>query len=79
MEVAELKMLGFSFEVTRIDMIRDEHIRLTAKMGCFGNKVREVKLKWFGHMQRRDSKYIGRRMFKMELLGRRQRGGSRMW
>jgi len=31
-------------------------------------------LRWFGHVQRRDSGYIGRRMLEMELPGRRKRG-----
>ena len=29
------------------------------------------RLRRFGHVQRRDSRYIGRRMLKMELPGRR--------
>ena len=37
-------------------------------------KFRKARLRWFGHVQRRDSGYIGRRILKMELPGRRQRG-----
>ena len=36
-------------------------------------KVREARLRWVGHVQRRDSVY-GRRMLEMELPGRRRRG-----
>ncbi|KAK3566572.1 hypothetical protein QTP86_001063 [Hemibagrus guttatus] len=36
--------------------------------------LREARLRWFGHVQRRESEYIGRRMLDMELPGRRQRG-----
>lgn len=74
LEVAELKMLRFSLGVTRLDRIRNEFIRGTAHVGCFGKKVREARLRWFGHVQRRDSEYIGRKMLKMELPGRRHRG-----
>ncbi|KAK3575129.1 hypothetical protein QTP86_020814, partial [Hemibagrus guttatus] len=74
LEVAELKMLRFSLGVTSLDRIRNEYIRGTAHVGRLGDKVREARLRWFGHVQRRESEYIGRRMLDMELPGRRQRG-----
>ncbi|KAK3512437.1 hypothetical protein QTP70_009855 [Hemibagrus guttatus] len=74
LEVAELKMLRFSLGVTRLDRIRNEYIRGTAHVGRLGDKVREARLRWFGHVQRRESEYIGGRMLDMELPGRRQRG-----
>ncbi|KAK3523069.1 hypothetical protein QTP86_012643 [Hemibagrus guttatus] len=74
LEVAELKMLRFSLGVTRLDRIRSEYIRGTAHVGHLGDKVREARLRWFGHVQRMESEYIGRRMLDMELPGRRQRG-----
>ncbi|KAK3547576.1 hypothetical protein QTP86_025465, partial [Hemibagrus guttatus] len=74
LEVAELKMLRFSLGVTRLDRIRNEYIRGTAHVGRLGDKVREARLRWFGHVQRRESEYFGRRMLDMELPGRRQRG-----
>ncbi|KAK3543823.1 hypothetical protein QTP70_030092 [Hemibagrus guttatus] len=73
LEVAELKMLRFSLGVTRLDRIRNEYIRGTAHVGRLGDKVREARLRWFGHVQRRESEHIGRRMLDMELPGRRQR------
>ncbi|MCJ8739624.1 hypothetical protein PDJAM_G00049180 [Pangasius djambal] len=66
LEVAELKMLRFSLGVTRLDRIRNEYIRGTAHVGRLGDKVREARLRWFGHVQRRESEYIGRRMLDME-------------
>ncbi|KAK2896145.1 hypothetical protein Q8A73_015633 [Channa argus] len=74
LEVAELKMLRFSLGVTRMDRIRNEYIRGTAHVRCFGDKVREARLRWFGHVQRRNCDYIGRRMLRLELPGRRSRG-----
>ncbi|KAK3569080.1 hypothetical protein QTP86_022114, partial [Hemibagrus guttatus] len=52
--VAELKMLRFSLGVTRLDRIRNEYIRGTAHVGRLGDKVREARLRWFGHVQRRE-------------------------
>lgn len=44
----------------------------------YRDRVRKpmIKLRWFGHMQRRDGWYIGKRMLNMELPGRRKRGRS---
>ncbi|KAK3570237.1 hypothetical protein QTP86_017142, partial [Hemibagrus guttatus] len=55
LEVAELKMLRFSLGVTRLDRIRNKFIRGTAHVGRLGDKVREARLRWFGHVQRRET------------------------
>ncbi|KAK3510269.1 hypothetical protein QTP70_032590 [Hemibagrus guttatus] len=57
LEVAELKMLRFSLGVTRLDRIRNEYIRGTAHVGRLGDKVREARLRWFGHVQRRETAF----------------------
>ena len=54
MEVAELKMLRFSLGVTRMDKIMNEN-------------TREARLRWYGHLRRKDDGYIGRRILRMEL------------
>ena len=43
-------------------------------MGKFGEKPREARLKWYGQLRRKDDGYIGRRMLRMELPGKRKRG-----
>ena len=58
LEVAELRMLPFSLGVTRLDRIRNEYIRGTAHVGSFGEKQREARLRWFGHVLTRDRGYI---------------------
>ncbi|KAI5609648.1 hypothetical protein C0J50_5859, partial [Silurus asotus] len=73
LEVAELKMLRCLLGVTTMDRIRNEFIRGTVHVGRFGDKVREVRLRWFGHVQRRNMGYISRRMLRMETPGRRKR------
>ena len=54
MEVAEWKMLRFSLGVKRIDKIRNEYIRGTAQVGRFGEKTREARLRWYGHVLGKD-------------------------
>ena len=74
MEVAEMKMLRFAMEVTRKDKIRNEHIRSTVKVEQLRMKMREGRLRWYGHVMRRDQEYVGRKMMEMELPGKRRRG-----
>lgn len=63
LEVAKLNMLIFLFRVARMDGIRSEYIRGTIQAERFG--VREVRLRQFGHVQRRDRGYIGQMMLNM--------------
>ena len=77
MEVAEMKMLRFAVGVTRKNKIINEYIRATVKVERLGMKMKESRLRWYRHVMRRDQEYVGRRMMKMELPGRRKRGRPR--
>ena len=72
MEVAEMKMLRFAMGVTRKDKIRNEHIRSTVKVERLGMKMRKGRLRWYGHVMRRDQEYVKRKMMEMELPGKRR-------
>ena len=74
MEVAEMKILRFTMGVTTKDKIRNEYIRSTAKVERLEMKIREGRLRWYGHVMRRDQEYVGRKMMEMELPGKRKRG-----
>ena len=55
------------------DRIRNEFIRGTAKVRRLGDKLRETRLRWYGHVRRRGEDYIGRRILRMGLPGMRKR------
>lgn len=59
-----VKMLWFYLGVMRVgrkkEGLRKENIRVTAQVGKVEDRVREGRLGWFGHLQRRDSGYIDR-------------------
>ena len=67
LNVAEMKMLRFALGVTRKDGIKNESFRLTAKVGQISRKVKESRLRWYGHVKRREDAYIGRRVLEIEL------------
>ena len=72
MEVAEMKMLRFAMGMTRKDKIRNEHIRGTIKVERLGMKMREGRMRWYGHVMRRDQEYVERKMMEMELPGKKR-------
>ena len=73
-EVAEMKILRFAMGVTKKDKIRNEYSRGTVKVERLEMKMIESKLRWYGHVIRRDQEYVGRKMMEMELPGKRKRG-----
>ena len=62
MEIAEMKMLRFAMGVTRKDKIRNKYIRSAVKVEQLGMKMREGRLRWYGHVIRRDQEYVGRKI-----------------
>lgn len=53
--------------MTRTNRIRDYYISGTEEVGQFGDKMREVGPRWFGHVQRRSAECNGRRRAKEEV------------
>ena len=60
LDVAEIRMLRWMSGVNKQDRIRHERIRGTTKMGEISNKVQEIRLKWYGHVLRREEEYWAR-------------------
>ena len=71
-------MLRWMCGVTRLDRIRNEHIRGTVKVVGASAKAQDMRLQWFGHVKRRVSEHLGLRMMEMEVTGRRKRGRPRL-
>ena len=76
MEVAELKMVKWALGVTRKDKIRNGYVRGTAKI-ALGDKLWNARLRWYGHVRRREEDYVGRRKMEMAVPGRRKRGKAK--
>ena len=57
-------------------------IRRILGVACITDKVREARLRWFGHVQRREEEDYFRRILEADVRGQRSRvdrekGGSR--
>ena len=73
LDVAEMRMLRWMSGV-KLDRIRNERIRGTTKVGEISKKVQESRLKWYGHVLRREYEYVGKRVMAMEVPGNTRRG-----
>ncbi|KAI5642476.1 hypothetical protein NE865_05503 [Phthorimaea operculella] len=51
-------MLRWSGGVTRLDKVRNEYIRGSFKVAPIADKLKESRLRWFGHIMRRDDDYV---------------------
>ncbi|PKU83277.1 ataxia telangiectasia mutated family protein [Dendrobium catenatum] len=55
LSVAEMRMLRWMSGFTLRDRIRNEHIREKVGVAPVEYKIRESRLRWFGHIKRRPS------------------------
>ena len=51
--VAEMRMIRWMCGFTRLDRIRNEVMRSLAEVAPIEEKLRETRLRWFGHVKRR--------------------------
>ena len=79
MEVAELKMVRWELGVTRKDKIIKEDVRGPSKIVKLGDKLRNARLRWYGHVKRREEDNVRKKMMEMVVPGRRKRGRPRRW
>ena len=51
--VAEMRMIRWMCGLTRLDRIRNEVTRSLVEVAPIEEKLRETRLRWFGHVKRR--------------------------
>lgn len=51
-------MLRWSAGVTLLDKIRNEYVRGSFQVASVINKVKEKRLRWYGHIQRRPDDHL---------------------
>jgi len=75
MRVAEMRMICWICGHTRLDKIRNESIRGKIGVASIEDKMRDARLRWFGHIRRRPRDAPIRRCETIECLDyRRSRG-----
>ena len=56
------KMVRWARGVTRKNKTRNEYVRGTEKITKLGDKLRNARLRWYGHVKRREEGYAGKTM-----------------
>ncbi|XP_070050175.1 uncharacterized protein [Nicotiana tomentosiformis] len=69
MKTAEIRMLRWMCGHTRLDKIRNEDIQKKVSVAPMDDKMREVMLRWFGHVRRRSIDAPVRRCGRLTLAG----------
>ncbi|XP_070019458.1 uncharacterized protein [Nicotiana sylvestris] len=72
MKVAEMRMLRWMCGHTRMDKIRNDDIREKVQVAPIEEKMREARLRWFGHVQRRSPDAPVRRCEQLDVEGTRR-------
>src|SRR6218665_3154933 len=73
LERTEMRMLRWILGISLKDMHRNENIRKKIGVACITDKIREARLRWYGHVERSGDTNI-RRIMKSEVQGLRSRG-----
>ena len=76
MEVAELKKVKCALGVTKPNKKKNEYVRGAAKISKLSDKLWKARLRWYGHVKRREEGLVGKRMMKIAVPDRRKRNSQ---
>ena len=74
LEVAEMKMLRRILGVSMRDRWKNEDIRKELGVCKISEKIKEIRLRWYGHIVRAGEQNMGYSTLKRPIPGRRRRG-----
>jgi len=72
-ERTEMRMLRWILGLTLRDRKRNDDIRRILGVACITDKVREARLRWYGHVQRREDDDCVKRILEANVGGQRSR------
>ena len=73
-----MRMLRWARGKTRLDNVRNEHIWKETHMYPMAEFLREKRLRWFGHVQRRGKDDAMRNILQTTVDGKRNRGRPKL-
>ena len=73
-ERTEVRLLRWMLGIRRIEKIRNKNIRVRARVINVKEKIRETRLRWLGHIERKEKEAVVRRAWILEVPGKRPKG-----
>ena len=73
LEITEMRMLRWITGIKWVEKIGTEEIRTRAGVANISEKIREARLRWLGHVERKTEEDIVIRTWKMGLSGHRKK------
>ncbi|VDO66057.1 unnamed protein product [Heligmosomoides polygyrus] len=70
----ETKMLRWTAGVTRLDRIRNDEIRQRFAVAPIADKLREARLRWYGHVLRASIDTVRKSGLNIDVPGKRPKG-----
>ena len=70
----ETKMLRWISGVTRFDHVRNDDSRKRYGIASINEKLREARLRWYGHVLRSDIKSLAHIAYSLKVTGARPKG-----
>ena len=77
-ERTHLRMLRWMMGINRIERIIKEEIRASTGVTNISDKIREARLRWLGHVERKREEVVVMRKWKMEVSGDRKTGRPKL-
>ena len=78
MSTTEMRMLRWTIGVTRLDRIRTEVVRERLGVAPIVDKMRESRLRWLGHVERRENDSVINTARNLNVEGVRPRGRPKL-
>ena len=78
LEVADMRMIRWMCGHTRLDKIKNEAIRRRLEVASISDKIREGRLRWYGHIRRRHVSATVRTVETLSVEGRGCRGRPKL-